>query len=186
MILAQQLGHIVLGHNIDTQYAFNDRMFFSDENTFEHLDFARDPAQEEAADRKAMELLAHSPYKDKLGNAGLFLRALQQEAPDLKNLIRPHLGNSLTNGDDVRMSALLRTAPRLKLEKLSQIAALPLGARVRMDPWSCRLELVKGKPVALTTVREKMPFEVTPFFPYLSRLSLDGADNLALTGAGKH
>ena len=118
-----------------------------------------------------MGLLDHSPYIDQLGNAGLFLRAVQQEGPDLKNFIRPHLGNSLTNGEGVRMSALLRPAPQHKLEKMSQIAALPLGARVKMDPWSCRPELVKGKPVALTTVREKMPFEVTPFFPYLSRLA---------------
>ncbi len=39
---------------------------------------------------EALELLANSPYKDKLANAGLFLKALQERAPELKNLIRPH------------------------------------------------------------------------------------------------
>jgi hypothetical protein len=29
--------------------------------------------------------------------------------------------------------------------------------------------LIKTKPVAITTAAEKMPFEVTPFFPFLTR-----------------
>jgi hypothetical protein len=40
---------------------------------------------------------------------------------------------------------------------------------VKLDPWSNRVELLKTKPVALTSAREKMPFEVTPFFPFLTR-----------------
>ena len=54
-----------------------------------------------------MELLANSPYKDKLGNAGLFLKALQSRAPELTSLIRPHLGNRMEEGKNIRMSALL-------------------------------------------------------------------------------
>jgi hypothetical protein len=38
-------------------------------------------SEEEAADKKAVELLNNSPYKDKLGNAGLFLKAVQARAP---------------------------------------------------------------------------------------------------------
>ena len=30
-------------------------------------------------------------------------------------------------------------------------------------------ELVKTQPVAITSARDKMPFEVTPFFPRLTR-----------------
>jgi hypothetical protein len=41
---------------------------------------------------------------------------------------------------------------------------------VKLDPWSNRLEMMKTKPVVLLSPQEKMPFEVTPFFPYLSRL----------------
>ena len=32
------------------------------------------------------------------------------------------------------------------------------------------MELSKAKPVALTSAREKMEFEITPFFPHLTRL----------------
>ena len=181
MVLAHELSHIALGHRLDTKFAFNDRMLFPDENTFQQLDFARGSADEEAADQKALELLAKSPYKDKLGNAGLFLKALQEHAPELKSLIRPHLGNGLA-GKSTRMSALLTSAPQLQPERTDQIAALPLGGRIRVDPWSNRVELVKTKPVAILTSSEKMPFEVTPFYPYLTRLSSVGSEKAADTG----
>lgn len=171
MTLAHELSHIALGHRIDTKFAFNDRFFFPDASTFERMDFGRNPAEEAAADAKAMQLLANSPYKDKLGNAGLFLKALQSRAPELTSLIRPHLGNRMDEGKNIRMSALLATAPELAANRIDQIAALPLGGRVKMDPWSNRLEMMKSRPVVLLSPQEKMPFEVTPFFPYLTRLS---------------
>jgi hypothetical protein len=171
MTLAHELSHIALGHRIDTKFAFNDRFFFPDVNTFQRLDFARNSAEEEAADTKAMQLLANSPYKDKLGTAGLFLKALQSGAPKLTSLIRPHLGNRMEDGKTIRMSALLSSAPPLETQRIDQIAALPLGGRVKLDPWSNRLEMMKNKPVVLLSPQEKMPFEVTPFFPYLTRLN---------------
>ena len=171
MMLAHELSHIALGHRIDTRFAFNDRFFFPDENTFQRMDFARNPSEEEAADRKAMELLENSPYKDKLANAGLFLKALETRAPELTSLIRPHLGNRMEDGKTIRMAALLSSAPQLEMQRVDQIAALPLGGRVKLDPWSNSLEMMKTKPVVLLSPQEKMPFEVTPFFPYLTRLS---------------
>jgi hypothetical protein len=185
MVLAHELSHIALGHKLDTKLAFNDRMFFPDEDTFERLDFQRNGRDEEAADKKALELLTNSPYKDKLGNAGLFLKALQSRAPELKSLIRPHLGNSLQNGKSLRMSALLSNSPQLEAGRTDQIAALPLGGRVKVDPWSDRIELVKAKQVPLTSAQEKMPFEVTPFFPFLTRLSSSGPDKVAQTAPVK-
>jgi hypothetical protein len=176
MTLAHELSHIDLGHRIDTKFAFNDRFFFPDENTFQRMDFGRTSAEEEAADQKAMELLANSPYKDKLASAGLFLKALQALAPELTSLIRPHMGNRMENGKTSRMSALLSSAPQLEMQRIDQIAALPLGGRVKLDPWSNRLEMMKSKPVVLLSPQEKMPFEVTPFFPYLTRLATTQAD----------
>jgi Peptidase family M48 len=181
MVLAHELSHIVLGHQFDTKLAFNDRMFFPDEDSFQRLDFKRRASDEEAADAKALELLKNSPYKDKLGSAGLFLKALQQSAPALPNLIRPHLGNSLGNSKSIRMSVLLESAPLLDPQRTDQIAALPLGGRIKLDPWTDQVELAKAKPVALASAREKMPFEITPFFPYLTRLSTAGSEKVALT-----
>jgi hypothetical protein len=181
MVLSHELSHIVLGHRLDTSLAFNDKLFFPDEQSFQRLDFKRNSADEEAADAKAVELLKNSPYKDKLSNAGLFLKALQQKAPELPNLIRPHLGNSLAGSKAMRMATLMEASPALEEKRLDQIAALPLGGRLKVDPWTDRVELSKAKPVALTSAREKMEFEITPIFPYLTRLSADGTDKVALT-----
>jgi hypothetical protein len=171
MVLTHELAHIVLGHKLNTKLAFNDRMFFPDERTFERMDFSRDKGEEEAADKKALDLINSSPYKDKMATPGLFLKAVQARAPQLKNLIRPHLGDSLLNGDAIRMSPLMTASPAFDLKKTDQVAALPLGGRVKVDPWTNRLELIKTKPVALNSPAEKMPFEVTPFFPFLTRQS---------------
>ncbi|HEY3616473.1 MAG TPA: M48 family metalloprotease [Candidatus Sulfotelmatobacter sp.] len=181
MVLAHELGHIVLGHRLDTSLAFNDKLFFPDEQSFQRLDFKRNSPDEQAADAKAVELLKNSPYKDKLSNAGLFLKALEQKAPELPNLIRPHLGNSLYASKTMRMATLMESSPALEEKRLDQIAALPLGGRLKVDPWTDRVELSKAKPVALTSAREKMEFEITPVFPYLTRLSADGAEKVALT-----
>jgi hypothetical protein len=181
MVLAHELSHIVLGHTLDTKLAFNDRMFFPDEESFKRMDFKRRPADEDAADTKALELLKNSPYKDKLGSAGLFLKALQQSAPQLPNLIRPHLGNSMAGNKSIRMSALLASAPELDPQRTDQIAALPLGGRIKLDPWTDQVELAKAKQVALASAREKIPFEITPFFPYLTRYPVPGSDKVALT-----
>jgi len=77
----------------------------------------------------------------------------------------------MEDGKNLRMAALLSSAPPLETKRIDQIAALPLGGRVKLDPWSNRLEMMKTKPVVLLSPQEKMPFEVTPFFPYLTRLN---------------
>jgi hypothetical protein len=170
MVLAHELAHIVLGHNLGSQYAFNDRMLFSDEGTYQNLGFKHIPEEETAADKKAIEMLKASPYAQKLDTAGLFIKALQARAPQLSALLQAHLGNNITeNGTVTRMAALATSAPALDWNKLDQIAALPLGGRVKLNPWDDKVEIVKAQPVAITSARDKMPFEVTPFYPRLSR-----------------
>jgi hypothetical protein len=170
MVLAHELGHIALGHRLDTKYAFGDRMVFPDEETLTRVQLARDSHEEEAADKKAVEFLQNSPYKDKLGTAGLFLRALELRSKELPSLITPQFGSRMAKGDSVfRMSALLQTAPALQVTDLSQVAALPLGSRIKLDPWDDHVELNKSKPVRLQSARDKMAFEVTPMIPHLAR-----------------
>jgi len=170
MVLSHELAHIVLGHNLGSQYAFNDRMLFSDEGTYQNLGFKHIPEEEAAADKKAIEMLKTSPYAQKLDNAGLFIKALQGRATQLGALLQAHLGNNIAeNGVVTRMAALATSAPALDWNKLDQIAALPLGGRVKLNAWDDKLEMVKAQPVAITSARDKMPFEVTPFFPRLTR-----------------
>jgi hypothetical protein len=170
MALAHELAHIVLGHNLGSKYAFNDRMLFSDEATYQNLGFKHIPEEEAAADKKAIEMLKNSPYAQKLDGAGLFLKMLNTRAGALNALLTAHLGNNMAEGATVtRMSQLIGSAPQVDWNKLDQIAALPLGGRVKLNPWDDKVELVKSQPVAITSARDKMPFEVTPFFPRLTR-----------------
>jgi hypothetical protein len=178
MALAHELAHIVLGHNLGSKYAFNDRMLFSDEATYQNLGFKHIPEEETAADKKAIDLLKNSPYAQKLDGAGLFLKALNTRAAALNALLTAHLGNNMAEGPTVtRMTGLMTSAPQIDWNKLDQIAALPLGGRVKLNPWDDKVELVKSQPVAITSARDKMPFEVTPFFPRLSRTGSTDSSN---------
>ena len=169
-VLSHELAHIVLGHNLGSKYAFNDRMLFSDDSTYRNLGFKHIPEEETAADKKAVDLLNNSPYAQKLDNVGLFLKALQTRAPQLNALLTTHLGNPLAeNGTVNRLTALATKGPALDNNKLDQVAALPLGGRVKINPWDDKAEMVKTASVAITSARDKMPFEVTPFYPRLAR-----------------
>jgi hypothetical protein len=163
-VLAQQLGHILSGHQVDGAYAFHDRLIVADSDIIRKLNFTRSDAELAEAGNKAMELLKNSPYKDQLQKAGLFFVTLQQESKDLPQLIQANLGNHV-----VPQQELVAAAPPLEPERKDQITALPLGSRVKVDPWSSRAELVRGKAVALNSAKEKMPFEITPFMLYLTR-----------------
>lgn len=182
-VLAHELAHIVLGHNLDTKYAFSDRMLFPDYQSFQRVKLRRDGRQEDDADKKAMELLQNSPYHDKLGNAGLFLKAVHEHEKELPNLLLAHLGNSLKAGGSVRMAQLMQGAPQLQKRNVDQLAALPLGARLKVDPWSNQVTMAKYPKTELISASEKMPFEITPVFPYVTRLP--AADKVAANNAGK-
>lgn len=170
MVLADELAHIALGHRTNTQFAFHDEMMFPDDELVQRFRFVRTPEEIASAEKKALEILRKSPYKDNMANAGLFLRALASRAPQFPNLIRANIGNRLASGDAVvRMNELVLQAPKLEEGKLEQIAALPLGSRIKLDPWTNTIAMIKTKPVSLLSAREKMFFEIAPFAPYLTR-----------------
>jgi hypothetical protein len=170
-VLAHELAHIVLGHNIGSKFAFSDRLLFSDESTYRNFGFRHSPAEEAEADKKAIEFLKGSPYSQNLATAGLFLRQVAKLGPALAALLTPHLGNGFTDNKSrvTRMVALMNSAPALDPKKLDQMSALPLGERVKLNPWDDRAELLKTTPAVITSARDKMPLEVAPFFPHLTR-----------------
>jgi hypothetical protein len=185
MVLSHELAHIVLGHNLGSKFAFNDRMLFTDESTYQNFGFRHNPEEETAADVKAMDLLKNSPYAQKLDVPSLFLKELMERAPSISALLTAHLGNSFTDdkGQLTRLTALATSGPALDPNKLDQIAALPMGGRVKLNAWTNRVELAKTAPVAITSARDKMPFEVTPFFPRLSRLTSDATPGTTTAAA---
>ena len=177
-MLAHELSHAILGHRIDSSYAFFDQLLIDDKETFRHFGFARTPDEERAANAKAVQLLNNSPYKNQLGNAGLFLTALGTREKEIPNLISPHLGDRVPI-----MADLKSTTPVDQKQNPQMIAALPIGGRVKVDSWNDKLELIKSKPVGTVAEREKMPFEVTPFMPYLMRYGADTSKPIAASAA---
>jgi len=169
-MLAQELADIIVTKPSTDQWGFNDTTNVTTTEALAHFSFKDSPAQIQMANEKALELLKNSPYKDKLGSAGLFLKQLDSQSKNLPALINPHLGNRVSLS-----SALLSAAPTLDPTKIDQISALPVGARIKLDPWSDHVELVRAKPIPLLSAREKMPFEVTPFMPFLTHYQKPGS-----------
>jgi hypothetical protein len=170
LVLARELAHIVSGHRLDTKYAFSDQMLVDDKQVLELFDFAHSDEEEKQADLKAIELLQNSPYKDQLAGAGLFLKMLSGRGDRLSSLTEPHFGNRIATRDQLaRLQPILAAAPEVDFAALDQVAALPLGGRVKVDPWSARTELMKTSSVAPMSAREKMPFQITPLMPFLIR-----------------
>jgi hypothetical protein len=177
-MLAHELSHVALGHQlIDTKFSFADRLMVPDGALLEALRFRRIPKEEAAADEKVIELLGKSPYRDKLADAGLFLRTLSEQAKQLPRLIQPHIGDYMAaNGQMTRLAELTKQAPALNPDSLDQIAALQLGARLVVDAWSGKVALDRSPAVPLMSVREKIPFAVTPLMPvirYAEPLNVD-------------
>jgi hypothetical protein len=166
MALAHELSHVVLGHRlIDTKFAFADRMMIGDAELLHTIAMARDAKEEAAADAKTVEMLDRSPYKDKLASAGLFLRLVGERSKMLPELIQPHVGDHVTG--KATQSELMTRAPELKPQDLTQMPALPIGARLVVDPWDGRLELLRSAAALPGSLREKAPLGITPLTPHL-------------------
>jgi hypothetical protein len=135
------------------------------------FDFKHTAEQENEADALGLKILANSPYKGNLAEAGLFLKALAKYERKMPNLTKANLGESLVAENHiVFMAAVASAAPELELDNPQQIVALPLGSRVKIDPWDGQLRFVKAKPPRIYSPKDKLALEVTPFSPYLVRL----------------
>jgi hypothetical protein len=169
-VIAMELAHIAMGHHIDTRYAFNDRLLFPDESTFQRINMYHSDHDNEEAARTAMQYLQASMYKDRLANAGLYYAQLVDRSKDLKALNSPRLGDSLLKADGTPwMGDLAKMAPKLDQNDLTQTAALPLGSWLKIDPWDDSVHMLDAKRYAPMNARDKMPFEVTPGFYKLQR-----------------
>lgn len=169
-VVALELAHVALGHHIDTRYAFNDRLLFPDENSFQRINMYHSDEDNGTAAKKAMEYLQASMYKDKLPNAGLYWEQLVQRSQELKALNTPKLGDSLLKPDGTAwMADLEHMAPKIDWDDVTQTAALPLGSWLKVDPWDDSVHMLDAKRYAPMNSRDKMPFEVTPIFYKLQR-----------------
>ena len=163
-LLAHGMADAILPKPNQDQYAFSDILRLTSTEVLKRLSFEEGKVEAAENSEKAMELLKKSPYASKLANAGLFLELLQSQAKELKQLISPQLGNEIYFATQLRQAG-----PALEPGNKAQIGALPIGSRLKIDPWTAGVSLMKSKPMGLISARDKMPFEVTPLVPYLTR-----------------
>jgi hypothetical protein len=169
-VVSMELAHIALGHHIDTRYAFNDRLLFPDESSFQRIDMYHSDHDNVEAAKKAMEYLNASMYKDKMPSAALYYAQLVDRSKVLKQLNSPKLGDSLLTKEGTPwMADLAKMSPKLNWDDLTQTAALPLGSWLKTDPWDDKVHMLNAKRYAPMNARDKMPFEVTPVFFKLQR-----------------
>jgi len=165
-ILANDLSQMIVSSAYNEHIRISDKMLVADRTTFERLQKVSPRYKASEVQSKTLELLRNSPYQSQLANAVLFLRVVQQRAPQLKNLISPRvvMANNAMTPD---MLAAVPTD-----DHQDWLAALPIGARVKVDPWTDRTETNKDD-AALAAGRGKMLLEVGFTAPTLQRASID-------------
>lgn len=169
-VISFQLAQILMGHHIDTRYAFNDRLLFPDSATFNRILMNHSENDDETAAKKAVELFQHSYMKDRAAGVGLFFEQLEAREKALPALFTPRLGDPIMRPDGQPwLAALVQGAPRLDPDNLTQTAALPLNSRLKIDPWDDKVFQLNFKPAQLLNARDKMPLEITPLYFRLQR-----------------
>jgi hypothetical protein len=170
-ILAFQIAHIILGHRLDTKYAFNDRLLFPSTSVFNRIPMHHTDADNAAAAKKALELLSAKELEGGQQYFGLYLQQLQQRVKNLKALNEPMIGDGLVKGDadpTFWMQAIMAKGPKLDMKDLKQQAAMPLASFLRFDPWTDKLYVLHTAYEPLLSPADKMPFEVEPVYLKLS------------------
>ncbi len=164
-VISFQLAHIVLGHHIDTRYAFNDRLLFPDESAFERINMNHNDVDNAAAAKKAVELFNNSVYKDKSASVGLFFSEVQSREKQLTALLSPRLGDALIQPSGVPwLENIGKGQTKLNVADIHQLAALPLGSHLRTDAWDDKVLALNSPTPIITNPSDKLPMEVTPVY----------------------
>jgi hypothetical protein len=185
-LLAFQVAHIILDHRLDTKYAFNDRLLFPSDSVFQHVPMHHTDADNEAAAKKAMDLLNAKELADKQQYFGLYLQQLQAREKGLSALDTPMIGDSLVKSEKdptFWMAAMMPKGIKLDMKDLKQQAAMPLASFLRFDPWSDQVVQMHTSLEPIINERDKMPFEVEPVYMKLSYYAPPAAPTAPAAGA---
>ncbi len=172
-VLAFQLAHILLGHRLDTRFAFTDELLFSSTDVLKHIPLHHSDADNIAAAKKAVELLGAKELADGQPYFGLYLEQLQQRLGALKALNEPLFGDGLTRSSKDHtfwLAALLPKAPKLNQQDLRQQAAMPLSSYLRVEPATDSLAVKRTAYEPVLSAADKLPFEIEPIYLKLNYL----------------
>ena len=166
-LLAFQLAHIILGHRLDTKFAFNDTLIFPTITVFNRISMHHSDADNAEAAKKAVQLLSATELVDGQQYFGLYLKQLQQQSKALMSLNAPMLGDALVKSDadpTFWMAPLMGKAPKLDVNDIKQQAAMPLDSFLRFDPWSDQVVVMHSSYEPILSAPDKIPLEVAPIY----------------------
>lgn len=164
-LLTHDLAHIALGHTETENLFFADSLMFRPKDTFKKFHSLYSDKQELAATQLAQTWMKNSPYKDSTKSVDCFTQVLRARSFPIYDLLDANMGESAYDIFDAAHSD-----PRaVTAAKRGEIQALPLGSRVVLDPWTGRIEFRKKMEGINQSKRDNLPFELTPFSPYLKR-----------------
>ena len=166
-LLAFQLAHIILGHRLDTKFAFNDTLIFPTITVFNRISMHHSDADNAEAAKKAVQLLSATELVDGQQYFGLYLKQLQQQSKALMSLNAPMLGDALVkSGADPTfwMAPLMGKASKLDVNDIKQQAAMPLDSFLRFDPWSDQVVVMHSSYEPILSAPDKIPLEVAPIY----------------------
>ena len=185
-ILAFQVAHIILAHRLDTKYAFNDRLLFPSTAVFQKIPMHHTLADNDAAAKKAMELLSVKELVDGQKYFGLYLAQLQERDKSLTALTEPVIGDSLLRSDGTGtfwMQALITKGGKLDMKDPKQLAAMPLASFLRFDPWTDKVVTMHTPIEPILGAPDKIPFEVAPVYLKLAYYKAPSAPEAVPAGA---
>jgi hypothetical protein len=166
-LLAFQLAHIILGHRLDTKFAFNDTLIFPTITIFNRISMHHSDADNAEAAKKAVQLLSATELVDGQQYFGLYLKQLQQQSKALMSLNAPMLGDALVkSGADPTfwMAPLMGKASKLDVNDIKQQAAMPLDSFLRFDSWSDQVVVMHSAYEPILSAPDKIPLEVAPIY----------------------
>jgi len=165
-VVAFELAHVIQSNTVNTRYSFADRTMFPDRKVSRDLYLAHSGKEDEKAAEVAVGLLKKSMYGDKLGSVGLYYQQMVQGIGKLNGLYRPETGDSLISpaGKPWLLAQLAEKSPRLEPGNPHQLAALPLGSNLVVDPWSGEVRLNDAPRAMPQSAADKRPFEVVPVY----------------------
>lgn len=161
-VLAMEVAHVELGHHLDTMFAFNDKLAFTNDSTYMHLRFMHKDYDNREAAKLASGYLKKSMYADKLGSVANYYAILVDRENSLKTMSRGYLGDSLLGSDGHPWISASLPATTLKCAySFPNEVPTPISSMLSVDPDSNSLAQVLPRVAPLPNEKTH-PLEIMP------------------------
>jgi hypothetical protein len=157
-VLAHDLAHVMLEHSMDTNFSWADQLRFDPTEVMRKVRLAHSAQEEARASSLGQEWMTNSPYKGSLESLAKFTAELRAQSPHIQQLLKAAIGESL----NATLDAYYRGSSGSSLEQAADSAALLLGGRITIDPWTDQIAFVRAMEDDVRSVARHAPTPLTP------------------------